>query len=121
MLHSLPGAGENRKEPQFISPHASVPIGCSFSFEQIQQMAAGKLFGYVMVDASYRDRLDTRTLHKSQSALMLTQVNVQVPKIEKLPAQGGSPEQVINTPGAVQTLLIPSGKHNCADEECRPD
>jgi hypothetical protein len=87
--------------PTFIGAHGSETSGCSFPFNQIIQMRDEKLFGYILVDISYFDRLERNVLHRSQKALKLWQVTVKTN---------------VKPPAVEQVLVL--GKHNCADEEC---
>jgi hypothetical protein len=95
-------------EPGFIGPHQPITNGCSFSFEQIRAMSDGKLFGYIMFDIGYRDRLDDRIQHKTQMTMFLQQVAIT--------QQTPNPQQP--TVNSVTFLGVNRGKHNCADEEC---
>lgn len=92
------------KVPIFVGPHATQQSGCSFPYEQITEMAGGKLFGYVLVDASYVDRLDG-SRRKTQMAVKLAQFDIRTDV----------------SPPVVTQLLQPVGKHNCADDECPAD
>ncbi len=95
--------------PAFVGPHGSEQTGCSFSINQIKDMIAGKLHGYVMIDVSYYDRIAIGVLRKTQHARKLVQISLQIP-----------PTITPITPALFATLLVPRGRHNCADEEC-PD
>jgi hypothetical protein len=110
--------------PQFIGGHGLIPIVCFFNWEQVEAMAAGKLFGYLMLDAQYSDRLDDKTRHVTQAALLLSQVFTQVQK-ENAPAANppsvNPGTSVAFTPTMIQLALTNKGKHNCADEECPPN
>jgi hypothetical protein len=94
--------------PVFIGAHASQTSGCSFPWEQVVQIRDGKLFGYLLSDANYFDRLDQSVSRKTQMALHLAHIEIQ-PKTN--PAM----------PPVVIPLLWAIGKHNCADEECPAD
>jgi hypothetical protein len=102
LLHQ--GRDPGDRVPIFIGPHGSETGGCSFDFDQIRQMAAAKLYGYLLVDSSYHDRIDQSIIHATQKALKLAQVSIQP-----------------GPPVSVQELLVAVGKHNCADEECPKD
>jgi hypothetical protein len=65
-------------------------------------MADKTLFGYIMVDISYLDRMDKSVRHRTQKSLKLWQVTI-----------GSNCSQMSITDG-----LIPVGQHNCADDEC---
>ena len=107
-----------RQIPQFIGPHASGPVACSFPIEQIKSMVDGKLFGFVMIDVTYHDRLDVEPVHKTHTALRLSNIVYKPaqPAAGTLPP--GQPPQI--APAQFLTVLEPRGRHNCADEECPP-
>jgi hypothetical protein len=119
------GKDQPERGPQFIGGHASVPVGCGFSWEQMLEMQAGRLFGYLMVEAVYWDRLDVKTKHMTQATFMLTQVFVQPEKIEMIPAPANLPNfpplKRTISPLLIQMAIINRGAHNCADEECPAD
>jgi hypothetical protein len=77
-------------------------------------MRDGKLHGYLMGEATYKDRLDDSVLHHTQFAWELLNINIVDP-----------PPQVLamapNAPPNVLVSFVPRGVHNCADEECPPD
>ena len=85
-----------------IGPHSSESSGCSFPIDQAKGMADKTLFGYIMVDISYLDRMDKSVRHRTQKSLKLWQVTI-----------GSNCSQMSITDG-----LIPVGQHNCADDEC---
>ncbi len=91
-----------------IAPHAGQTIGCSFPIAQIKDMTAGKLFGYILIEVTYEDRLSTHIQRVSQYAVQLAQVSF-TPAVTdgqtKIPAQ-------------IVSALVNVGKHNCADDEC---
>src|ERR1700730_1183492 len=89
------GLEKIEQTPMFIAPHSTQTVGCSFPFEQIRQMAEGSLFGFLMLDIVYFDRLDPTIRHRTQFANKLTQIN-------------------IPPTNAVAALLTPCGQHNCA-------
>jgi hypothetical protein len=111
--------------PQFIGGHGLIPIVCFFNWEQIEAMAAGKLFGYLMLDARYLDRLDDKAKHVTQATFLLSQVFAQVQKESAAatnpPGANLGAVPVATTPTMIGAGLINKGKHNCADEECPAD
>lgn len=115
----LQGGPDQKPIPQFIGPHASVPVACGIPFDEIEQAANGKLFEYVIIDVSYRDRLDDSVPHKTEITLFLSQVHIQ--QQENFGIQPGGHPVISNGPVQIQTLLVARGNHNCADEECPPD
>jgi hypothetical protein len=97
--------------PQFVGAHAILKTSCGFSIDQLQDMASHKLFGYIMVDISYYDRLNDDTMHRTQATFKISQVAIQL----------GSPGQVGQSGGLpirIDMALETRGQHNCADEEC---
>jgi hypothetical protein len=84
--------------PQFIGGHGLIPIVCFFNWQQIEAMAGGKLFGYLMLDARYFDRLDDKASHVTQATFLLSQVFSQVQK-ESSPTT--------NPPGASPAVAPP--------------
>lgn len=50
------------KLSQVIGPHTNVLARCAFNPQQLQEIAAGKLHGYVLGDITYRGRLDDKML-----------------------------------------------------------
>ena len=94
------------KTPQFIGPHATVQATCGFSIDQVKAMAAGKLFGYLMMDATYQDRL-VDEWHKTQMTMKIAQIRL----VEGMGPSGLGLNQV-------EVILTTYGSHNCADEEC---
>ena len=103
------GVNNAAKTPQYIGPHASAQTLCGFSGDQIRAIAAGRLFGYIMLDATYQDRLSDEK-HRTETTVVLAHVDF-VPAIQPNGSQGFS----------VATYLSAYGKHNCADEECPAD
>jgi len=93
--------------PQFIGAHASTKSLCGFSINQLQDMASHKLFGYIMADISYYDRLDDSIIHKTQATFKISQITIQL----VLPGQPGQQNRI-------EVQLENRGQHNCADEEC---
>ena len=103
------GVANPMKVPQFIGAHASSQMSCGFNGDQIRAIANGTLFGYVMIDIAYQDRL-TDDWHRTEATGSLAQIQF-IPAIQP----GG-------TIGAgVNMLFVGYGRHNCADEECPRD
>lgn len=114
-------AGEDMKEPwlllrqgpppewgtatTFIGAHSSEQTGCSFPFDKILQMRDEKLFGYILAEITYFDRLDPGVIHKTQRAMRLRQLFV----------------NVTADPPVIGDIMTAVGAHNCADEECPKD
>jgi len=71
-------------------------------------MISGKLFGYIVIEATYDDRLAANTRRVSQHAIQLTQITFSPPKLD-----GQN-----KTPAQFTAMLVNVGKHNCADDEC---
>jgi hypothetical protein len=94
------------KVPQFIGPHTTLQSGCAFPMQQVSAMQAGILFGYVMIDATYQDRL-TDDWHR-------TEATGRVQQITMIPGVGSGGSMGVN----VTAILVTYGNHNCADEEC---
>jgi hypothetical protein len=87
----------------------------------MEQMQAKKLFGYLMMEATYWGRLDDKVKHTTQATYMLTQVFVQPEKFVTVPNPDPNlpnPTKISVSPLNVQVNIITRGKHNCADEEC---
>jgi hypothetical protein len=93
--------------PQYLGPHESTQTLCGFSGAQLRAMAAGKLFGYVMMDLKYQDRL-VDDWHKTQATAVIAKVQFE-PGIEPHTGLQGEIPKV---------YLAGYGRHNCADEEC---
>lgn len=85
--------------PQVIGPKATVNGACDFTTQQLTDMTAGKLHGYILGEIFYRDLLDTSTKHKTQYA---QEYNV---------SYTANPESLFS-------YLSSIGKHNCTDEDC---
>lgn len=117
--------GQNKEKvdhyPTFITGHGSIPTGCSFPWDQVQQMASKKMFGYLMAGVTYFDRLDAGTQHKTQMALFMSQIAIKAPVKQTLNVSGSPQEVTLNPNYEVETLFEARGKHNCADEECPGD
>lgn len=96
------GTTKMERVPLLIGPRSSQTAGCSFPFDQIKQMVERKLFGFVMAEMLYYDRIDSSVQHKTRLSLKLSQIH-----IDHQP-----------TPPKVSVLFSPHGKFNCADEEC---
>jgi hypothetical protein len=103
LLHQGPQLTTNTRF--FVGPHSSEGGGCGFTFDNIQQMIQGHLFGYLLVDTSYYDRIDPSILHRTQMALRLTNVAI----------------DATHTPLMLTYVSSSVGQHNCADEECPSD
>jgi len=103
------GVSNPIKSPQFIGPHANAQVTCGYSGEQIAAISKGVNFGYIMIDATYQDRL-VDAWHKTQATVTIAQVQY-VPTVEP----SGTIGQGVNI------ILATYGKHNCADEECPPN
>ncbi len=100
------GVSNPLKTPQFIGPHSSSQLICGYSGEQIRAISKGTLFGYIMLDATYQDRLIDEW-HKTHSTVTIAQAEF-VPAIEPSGTRGF----------AVNAVLATYGNNNCADEEC---
>jgi hypothetical protein len=101
---------------QFIGPHGSVPFMCSFQFSQIREMANNKLFGYLLVDISYFDRLEPTVLRRTQASYRIYINNIAQQAFAVM-----TPGGTVVRPIDVQTQMQPVGQHNCADEDCPKD
>ena len=77
---------------RFALPIA-VLAGCGFPFDQVKQIANEKLFGFIMADVTYRDRLDEKIPHRTQFALKLTQTTIIT----------GQPGQFLTVPDLART------------------
>jgi hypothetical protein len=108
------GQDEIIQRPQFIGPHATVSAGCNLPIDQINEMIAGKLHGYIMIDITYHDQMNPEVRHATHLAQKLAQI-VYTPT-QTIAASEGRPAQL--TPASLITSLEPRGRHNCADEEC---
>jgi hypothetical protein len=91
--------------PAFVGAHGTSPTGCSFSWDQIQQIVDKKLFGYLMADVSYFDRLDPTIPHRTEMDLFISQAVIISPT-------------ATNPNYGFEALWEARGQHNCADEEC---
>jgi hypothetical protein len=89
--------------PQVIFPHSKVPAYCGFQFNDIAEMKAGRLWGYLLGEVTYFDVLDRK--------LYITQMAQTVNVIVYTPRNGETPPQV-----GVQLQGV--GIHNCTDEDC---
>jgi hypothetical protein len=87
------------KLSQVIGPHASISARCTFDPQQLQEIAAGKLHGYVLGDVTYRSRFDDKPLYRTQFSWLLADVR-------------------LDPSGQIALTAVPQGQHNCADEEC---
>jgi hypothetical protein len=87
----------------FIGPHSSSQGGCSFAMDDMQQMEAGELFGYILADVAYTDPLSPKTPKRTQFEVRLEQVSI-----------GKTNGGVV----VVNALMRSVGEHNCADDDC---
>jgi hypothetical protein len=86
--------------PGVIGPHATVTALCGFNHSQMTQISEKTMYGYLLGDITYHDRLDSSSEHRTQFSF----------KIVDLP---------FDTNGNVAGLHTDTvGRHNCADEEC---
>jgi hypothetical protein len=100
-----------KRTPEVIGPHQSVRVYCGFPIDQLRQIRDGKLYGYLMGESVYRDRLDDSVTHRTQFSWEVTDINIEDPP----------PDVFAIPPNAapkVQMNFVPRGQHNCADEEC---
>jgi hypothetical protein len=86
--------------PISIGAKSFAIVQCSFTLEQIKQMASGSLYGYVLGEVTYYDRIDPSVQHKTHYAF-----DLHLPII--------SPDE-----NFISAFGISAGRHNCADEEC---
>lgn len=98
------GPDKIEKYPSFVGPHSAAPTGCSFTFPQIKEMAAGRLHGYIMIDISYFDRIELGITRRTHTALKLAQITAQ--------------DATATTPAQFVSIMINRGRHNCTDDEC---
>jgi hypothetical protein len=97
--------------PEVIGPHQTVKVYCGFTLDQLRQIRDGKLYGYLIGESVYQDRLDDRVTHRTQFSWEVTDINIEDPP----------PNFVAIQPNAapnVRMNFVPRGQHNCADEEC---
>ncbi len=94
--------------PQIIGPNQTVRSVCFFSKTQLKQMNEDKLHGYLMGEIVYRDRLDSGNLHRTQASFALIDLFVADAPKEAPPG----------TKGNILIGFVPTGQHNCADEDC---
>jgi hypothetical protein len=112
------GPGQFQRASVFIGPHATITIVCNFPYEQFEQITAGKLFGFLMIDINYKDYLDDTVVHRTQAALKISQASVTTVNMANLPQQFRIFDQF--PPSAtIQVSLINVGRHNCTDDECQ--
>jgi hypothetical protein len=100
-----------KHSPGFIGPKSAQAAYCSFTFDQMKEIAAKHVYGYVLADISYRDRLDPQIPRRTEMSLKIGSAFVQLPI-----TQGQS-----QVPASVAVTFENQGKHNCADEECPAD
>jgi hypothetical protein len=98
------GPGDIRRTAM-IGPKSSASSGCYFTMPQVNDFAAKRLHGYVLMEIEYRDRIDPATLRRSRMSAKITEINIR-------PPVAGT-----NIP-VIETTLEPRGAQNCADEEC---
>jgi hypothetical protein len=89
--------------PQVIFPHSKVTAYCGFHLNDIAEVRAGHLWGYILGEVTYFDVFD-RTPHVTQIAQNMN-VIVYTPRNGETPPQIGFQIQGV-------------GVHNCADEDC---
>ena len=70
--------------PQIIGPHQTGRAYCDFTLDQVRNMRDGKLHGYLMGEAVYKDRLDDLVIHRTQFAWELTDINIVDPTPQTL-------------------------------------
>lgn len=98
--------------PTVLGPKGASTVQCKFTLADLIQIQKGKLFGYIIGDITYRDRLDETILHRTEFELKLSSVDVRFKSEDKT----GD----VLTPD-ITVSLSNVGLHNCADEECPPD
>jgi hypothetical protein len=97
------------KEPKEVKSPSSEVVGiggsthvvCAFDKDHFRWIAEGKAFGYLVLNATYRDRLDDTVMHRLQWSQRITYASKEPDE------QSG-----------YNLTLQPHGKHNCADDEC---
>jgi hypothetical protein len=95
LYQGIPG-----RVPAVIGPHATGTSLCGFTADQIKQIGGKTMYGYLLGDITYYDRLDWSSMHRTQFSF----------KIVDLP---------LDTNGNVAGLRTDNvGRHNCVDEEC---
>ena len=104
--------GEIERVPQVIGPHQQSPARCVFTLAHIEQVKLRKAHAYLMGEISYRDNLDSASMHRTQFSWEVIDVNINDAPDKTL----GIPDRDI--PPAVMIGLTPRGKHNCADDDC---
>jgi hypothetical protein len=86
--------------PGVIGPHATVTSLCGFNHTQMMQISEKTMYGYLLGDISYQDRLDSSSAHRTQFSLKIIDL-------------------LLDANGNVTGLHSDNvGRHNCADEEC---
>jgi hypothetical protein len=102
------GRGKTEQGTAVIGPKGAATAGCSFPWNQLQEMFTKKMFGYILIDVSYEDGMNAGIIRKTQFAVRLSQIALTPARIE-------GPLQI----SAGATVLMENrGKHNCADEDC---
>ena len=102
------GREKASKEPAVIGPKGAATTGCSFPIDQLQAMISKKLYGYILIDITYEDGMNTGVIRTTQLAVGLTQISYTAAHM-----QG-----ILQVGAAVTIALENRGKHNCADEDC---
>jgi hypothetical protein len=102
------GREKTEKTPGVLGPKGSATAGCSFTIDQLKDMANKKLFGYILIDVSYEDGLSPGVIRK-------TQVSMKASAILYVPAHKEGNNQIN---AAANFIWENKGKHNCADEDC---
>jgi hypothetical protein len=85
ILHQGPGQSEGATISK--GPHGSIPLMCTFPFDQIEQIASGKLFVYLLIEVTYKDSLDDSVIHKTQSAFKICKLVISTVNVVNLPQQ----------------------------------
>jgi hypothetical protein len=101
--------------PSVIGPKAATTTNCSLALDDLAQIQDGKLFGYIMTDITYRDRIDETILHRTEVAWKFSSVDIRAKKVDKDDKGGAGDDSA--TPDIFVTLTN-VGAHNCSDEEC---
>jgi hypothetical protein len=116
---------EITKIRQLLAPHQTQPALCSFPMTHIRQTKDGNAHAYVLGDITYRDRLDSSMLHRTQFSFELVDINIIDPPAQvaqTAPNAASAPAATPSTPNAIAPIVFvyfqPRGQHNCADEDC---
>jgi len=86
--------------PQVIAPKTGIFAFCGFQRPQVADMFAGRLYGYVLGDVTYKDVFDSESTHVTQISLGVAVISY------------------TESPFSAPAHLAPVGSHNCADEDC---